>query len=59
MSTLLAQLKGKFVLSLNNVLKVRKTFSQFKIKEVKILYSCNASNNAIPGKELIITTCDF
>ncbi|WP_126604054.1 DNA adenine methylase [Bartonella vinsonii] len=59
MSTLLAQLKGKFLLSLNDVPEIRKTFNQFKIKEMRTLYSCNASNNAIPAKELIISNCDF
>ncbi len=59
MSTLFAQLKGKFVLSLNDVPEVRKTFSQFTFKKVNTFYSCNASNNAIPAKELIISNCDF
>ncbi|UTO29189.1 DNA adenine methylase [Bartonella harrusi] len=59
MFSLLAQLKGKFLLSLNDVPEIRKTFSQFKIREVKTLYSCNDSNNAIPAKELIISNCDF
>ncbi|VEJ45868.1 Site-specific DNA methylase [Bartonella vinsonii] len=59
MSTLLAQLKGKFVLSLNDVPEIRKTFSQFTLKEVRIVYSCCFSNNAIPSKELIISNCDL
>ncbi|WP_455480338.1 DNA adenine methylase [Bartonella sp. B12(2025)] len=58
MSALLAQLKGKFLLSLNDVPEIRKTFSQFQIKEVTTSYSCGSSNNAI-AKELIITNCDF
>ncbi len=58
MSALLAQLKEKFLLSLNDVAEVRKTFSQFKIKEVNTSYTCG-SNNAIPAKELIITNCDI
>lgn len=59
MSALLAQLKGKFLLSLNDVPEVRKIFSQFTFKKVNTLYSCNASNNAVPAKELIITNCDL
>ncbi len=59
MAMLLAQLKGKFLLSLNDVPEVRKTFSQFTFKKVNTLYSCNALNNAVPAKELIITNCDF
>ncbi|WP_455475488.1 hypothetical protein [Bartonella sp. B17] len=30
----ITQLKGKFLLSLNDMQKIRKTFSQFHIKEV-------------------------
>ncbi|WP_175868802.1 DNA adenine methylase [Bartonella gabonensis] len=59
MSMLLAQLKGKFLLSLNDVPEVRKTFNQFTLKEVRTTYSCNLSNNAIPAKELIISNCDI
>ncbi|MCZ2203982.1 DNA adenine methylase [Bartonella sp. A05] len=58
MSTILSQLKGKFLLSLNDVPEIRKTFSQFHIKEVTTSYSCGSSNNAL-AKELIITNCDF
>ncbi|WP_455481252.1 DNA adenine methylase [Bartonella sp. B12(2025)] len=58
MSALLAQLKGKFLLSLNDVPEIRKTFSQFHIKEVTTSYTCCSSNNAI-AKELIITNCHF
>ncbi|EJF85010.1 DNA adenine methylase [Bartonella rattimassiliensis] len=58
MSTLLAQLKGKFLLSLNDVPEVRKTFSQFKIKEVTTSYTCG-SNKPTPAQELIISNCDF
>ncbi|EJF82869.1 hypothetical protein MCW_01590 [Cardidatus Bartonella washoeensis 085-0475] len=58
MSTLLAQLKGKFVLSLNDVPEIRTTFSQFKRKEVTTSYTCG-SKNLISAKELIISNCDF
>ncbi len=59
MAMLLAQLKGKFLLSLNDVPEVRKTFSQFTLKKINTFYSCNALNNVVPAKELIITNCDF
>ncbi|ENN94671.1 phage-related modification methylase [Bartonella vinsonii subsp. berkhoffii str. Tweed] len=58
MSTLLAQLKGKFVLSLNDVPEIRKTFSQFKLKEVNTSYTCG-SNNPMLAQELIISNCDL
>ncbi|EJF83272.1 hypothetical protein MCW_01391, partial [Cardidatus Bartonella washoeensis 085-0475] len=54
----LAQLKGKFVLSLNDVPEIRTTFSQFKRKEVTTSYTCG-SKYPIPAKELIISNCDF
>ncbi|MDM9983665.1 DNA adenine methylase [Bartonella henselae] len=56
---LLAQLKGKFLLSFNDVPEIRKIFSQFTRKEVRTTSSYNSSNNVIPAKELIITNCDF
>ncbi|GAA5094517.1 DNA adenine methylase [Bartonella acomydis] len=58
MSALLTQLKGKFLLSLNDVPEIRKIFIQFKIKEVNTSYTCG-SNNPTPAKELIITNCDI
>ncbi|MET3589957.1 hypothetical protein ABID23_001049, partial [Bartonella silvatica] len=58
MSTLLAQLKRKFLLSLNDVPEIRKIFSQFKIKEVNTSYTCS-SNNPTPAQEVIISNCDF
>ncbi len=54
MAMLLAQLKGKFLLSLNDVPEIRNTFSQFKIKEVNTSYTCD-SNNPTPAQELIIS----
>lgn len=49
----LAQLKGRFILSLNDVPQIRELFSGFEFREVGLTYS-------IPGKgteakELIIT----
>ncbi len=58
MSKLLAQLKGKFLVSLNDVSGMRKTFSQFKIKEVSISYTCGSKNQTLVQK-LIISNCDF
>ncbi|WP_332061096.1 DNA adenine methylase [Bartonella sp. CB74] len=57
-ATILAQLKGKFLLFLNDVPEIRKTFSQFHIKEVTISYTFGSSNNTV-AKGLIITNCDF
>ncbi|EJF79388.1 hypothetical protein MCO_00954 [Bartonella sp. DB5-6] len=58
MSTLLVQLKGQFLLFLNDVPEIRKTFSQFNIKEVNISYTCGSKNQP-PAQKLIISNCDF
>ncbi|EJF96827.1 hypothetical protein MEI_01439 [Bartonella vinsonii subsp. arupensis Pm136co] len=58
MSKLLTQLKGKFVLSLNDVPEIRTTFSQFKLKEVNTSYTCG-STHPMPAQELIISNCDL
>ncbi len=58
MATILSQLKGKFLLSLNGVPEIQKTFSQFHIKEVTTSYTFGSSNNTV-AKELIITNCRF
>ncbi|MBB5074130.1 site-specific DNA-adenine methylase [Bartonella callosciuri] len=58
MSTLLAQLKGKFLLSLNDVAEIRNTFSHFKIKEVNTSYTCGCKKPT-PAGELLISNCVF
>lgn len=54
MADRLSRLKGRFILSLNDVPEVREIFSAFKQTEVKISYSCGA-RNGMAGHELIIT----
>jgi DNA adenine methylase len=54
MATLLATLKGKFVLSLNDVPEVRRIFKQFKFREIDLHYTAQK----IAGrryKEVLIT----
>jgi DNA adenine methylase len=46
-------LKGKFILSLNDVQGVRDTFANFKIEAVKTRYSINAKASAPVGEVLI------
>ncbi len=58
MATILSQLQGKFLLSLNDVPEIRKTFSQFHIKEVTTFYTFGSLKNTA-AKELIITNCDL
>lgn len=49
----LATLRGRFLLSLNDVPEVRELFKVFKIDGVTTRYSCAASQN-VPAKELLI-----
>lgn len=54
MAAILVTLKGKFILSINDVTAIRKTFSAFKMQSVDCTYSvAKASSKAV--KELIIT----
>jgi DNA adenine methylase len=53
MAERLAQLKGKFILSLNDVPEVRTIFGQFKIKAVKLAYSAQPSSGRRYGEVLI------
>lgn len=53
---LLSNIKGKFILSLNNVPEVREIFKDFYFTEAKIRWSIKAtSENPNNGQELIIT----
>lgn len=53
---LLKAIKGKFILSLNDVPEVRDIFQDFQIESKKIRWSVNAtSTNENNGKEVIIT----
>jgi DNA adenine methylase len=54
LASLLAGVKGKFIMSLNDVLGVRSTFGGFKIESVKTTYSV-ASKVSCPASEVLIT----
>ena len=56
MTELLAGLKGKFILSINDLPEMREVFKQFKIKSVSLKYTVN-KNQGKEGKELLI--CNF
>ncbi|GAB0057454.1 hypothetical protein SIID45300_01782 [Candidatus Magnetaquicoccaceae bacterium FCR-1] len=53
LAELLAGLRGRFTLSLNDVPEVRQIFERFRIDPVTTRYSCLASQN-IPAKEVLI-----
>jgi DNA adenine methylase len=54
LASLLASLKGKFILSLNDVPGVRSTFGSFKIESVKTTYSASAKG-VTAANEVLIT----
>ena len=56
LAALLAQLKGRFILSINDTPEVRETFRAFAIEEVTVTYTISSSENQT-AKELIITRC--
>lgn len=57
---ILKNIKGKFILSLNDVPEVRELFADFNIHGKKIRWSLNnSSNDENNGKELIITNFEL
>lgn len=55
MAQVLSSLKGRFILSINDVPKVRKIFAGFALRPVRLTYTVAKSTNAKPARELIIT----
>jgi DNA adenine methylase len=55
MAALLATLKGRFILSLNDVDEVRRAFAGFEIEQVETVYSVNNTKPGKTGREVIIT----
>ncbi|WP_316200436.1 MULTISPECIES: DNA adenine methylase [unclassified Bradyrhizobium] len=55
MAVVLSRLKGRFILSLNDVPEVRQTFRGFKLRSVQLTYSVSRGGNQ-PARELIITS---
>ena len=52
---MLARLKGRFIMTLNDVPAVRQTFAAFRLTPVKLTYSLAGNDNAKRARELIIT----
>ncbi|RJF70910.1 DNA adenine methylase [Rhodopseudomonas palustris] len=55
MAEVLAGIKGRFILSINDVPAIRRTFAGFRMRPVELTYSLAGNDNAKPAKELIIT----
>jgi DNA adenine methylase len=55
LAELLATLKGRFILTLNDVKPVRQIFGRFRLQPVKTTYTLAGSDRAKRGAELIIT----
>ena len=54
MAEILAGVKGKFILSINDIPEIRETFKTFKIKPVVLNYSV-CRQKATEGKELLVS----
>lgn len=54
MADRLRRLKGKFILSINDVPDIRKAFVGFGIDDVELTYTVGGGDKAKPAKELII-----
>jgi DNA adenine methylase len=50
----LETLKGRFIMTLNDVPPIRKAFAGFKMEPVTLTYSLAGNNKAKPARELII-----
>jgi DNA adenine methylase len=55
LEAILARLKGRFILSLNDVPEVRDIFSRFHITEIKTRYSAGSADRNKPVVELLIS----
>ncbi|PIE59089.1 MAG: DNA adenine methylase, partial [Desulfobulbus propionicus] len=53
----LTAIKGRFLMTINDVPEIREMFKQFNIEEVKLKYSCCSSSKARskPRTELLIS----
>lgn len=54
LAEILYNIQGKFILSLNDVPQVREIFSNFKIEEVQVNYSCSKVRN-VKAHEVLIS----
>ena len=54
MAEILARIKGKFILSINDHPEMRKVYRRFKIRPVRLKYFVNKTN-ATEAKELLIS----
>jgi DNA adenine methylase len=59
LATVLGALKGRFILSLNDVQGVRETFKGFRFQEVKTTYTIGAKGAAPERAEVLISNFDL
>ncbi len=55
MAKVLGSIKGRFILSINDVPEIRRAFAGFRLKPVQLTYSISRRVKAYPARELIIT----
>jgi DNA adenine methylase len=56
MATRLRDLKGRFVMSINDVPEIRGLFTGFDLQGVELTYTVAGGRNAVPARELVITS---
>lgn len=54
LSDILANIQGKFIMSINNVPEIKKLYRQFKIEEVETTYSAGGANKKKKVTELLV-----
>ena len=55
LAALLAQIKGRFILSLNDCAEVRRIFAAFEIRQVKLRYSVSSTKKDTVFNEVLIS----
>lgn len=58
MAAQLAQLQGRFLLSINDVPEVRRIFTGFAMTEVALIYSIGGGGHEVDARELVISNID-
>jgi len=55
LAAVLARLKARFIMTLNDVADVRRTFAAFRLEPVRLSYTLAGGDQVKPARELIIT----
>jgi DNA adenine methylase len=55
LAEILASIKGRFLMSLNDLPDVRRIFKKFSVESVETIYSCGGGSKTRPASEVIIS----